>query len=159
MIGRIYTVSFENVSVSAVQDFLEFTPADDKPIELVGLFLGQAGNSDVGDAAEECLRLKVIRGNTTSGSGGSAPTPRPVKRSDSAAGFAAEVNNTTVATGGTAVELHCDSFNVRAGFQFWWPMGTEPDCSQGDTSLRVNLVGAPADAITLSGTAYIREFG
>lgn len=159
MIGRIYTVSFENVSVSAAQDLFEISPADDKPVEIVGLFLAQTGNSDVGDAAEECLRFSIIRGNTTSGSGGTTPTPAPVKRGDSAAGFAAEVNNTTAASAGTAVTLHCDSFNVRVGYMNWWPVGAEPDASQANTTIRVNLPAAPADAITLSGTLYVREFG
>lgn len=159
MSGRIYTVSFENVSVSAGQDFFEISPADDKPCEIVGLFLAQAGNSDVGDAQEECLRFSVIRGHTTSGSGGSAPTARPVKRSDGAAGFAAEVNNTTIAASGTPVTLHSDSINVRSGYMNWWPPGTEPEASQGDTTIVVRLLAAPADAITLTGTLYVAESG
>lgn len=159
MSSRVYTVVFSAVSVSAAQDFFEITPADDKPVEIVGLMLCQVGNSDVGDAAEEMLRFDIIRGFTASGSGGSAPTPRPVKRSDAAAGFAAEVNNTTVATTGTSVTLHSDSFNVRAGYINWWPQGCEPDATQGDTTLIVRLPTAPADAITLSGTLYVREAG
>jgi hypothetical protein len=160
MIGRVYTVNFENVSVSAAQDFFEISPGDDKPVELVGLFLSQAGNSDVGDAAEECLRWSIVRGHATSGSGGTAPTARPVKVQDAAAGFAAEVNNTTIASAGTGVTLHADSFNVRVGTQVWFPPGSEPDCSQGSgVIIVVRLLGAPADAITLSGTLYVREFG
>lgn len=159
MSGRIYTVQFDNVSVSAVQDMFELTPADDKPIEIIGLFISQTGNSDVGDAAEELLPVQIIRGFTTSGSGGSAPTPAPVKRSDPAAGFSAEVNNTTVATTGTTATIHSDNFNVRVGYQNWWPTDTEPDCSQADTRIVIRLTRAPADAVTLSGTVYVREFG
>lgn len=157
--GRVYSVVFGAVSVSAAQDLFEITPADDKPVEIIGLSLCQTGNSDVGDAAEECLRFSIIRGFTASGSGGSAPTPRPMKRTDAAAGFASEVNNTTVANTGTSVILHEDSFNVRAGYINWWPPGTEPDASQGDTTIVVRLNSAPADAITLSGTLYVRELG
>ena len=159
MSGRIYTVNFENVSVTASQDLFELTPADDKPVEIVGLFLTQTGNSDVGDAAEEMLRFSIIRGHATGGSGGTAPTPRPVKRTDAAAGFASEVNNTTIASTGTAVTLHADAFNVRAGYMNWWPPGTEPEASQGDTTIVVRLLAAPADAITLSGTLYVVEGG
>lgn len=157
MNGRIYTVNFAAVSVSAAQDFFELTPADDKPVEIVGLFLAQTGVADVGDAAEEMLRFSIIRGYTASGSGGSAPTGIPVKTPDSAAGFAAEVNNTTVANTGTAVVLHEDAFNVRAGYANWWPDGAEPFCSQASTTIVVRLNSAPADAITLSGTLYVRE--
>lgn len=159
MIGRIYTVNFANVSISTLQDLFELTPADDKPLEIVGLFLTQVGNADVGDAQEELLRFSIIRGYTTSGSGGSAPTPAPVKRSDSASGFTVEVNNTTVATAGTPVVIHEDAFNVRAGYANWWPLGAEPDASQANTTLVIRLNAAPADAITLSGTLYVREYG
>lgn len=158
MNGRIYTVSFGATSISAAQDAFEFSPADDKPIELVGLEFAQTGVADVGDAAEELLRFSIIRGHATSGSGGSAATPRPVKRSDGAAGFAAEVNNTTVASAGTGVTMHEGAFNVRVGYINWWPEGTEIEASQGDTTLVIRFP-APADAITISGTAYIREVG
>ena len=154
---RTYTVQFDNVSVSAIQDLFELTPADDKPVEIVGLFLSQTGVADVGDANEECLPVQIIRGYTSSGSGGSAPTPSVIKGVDTAAGFAAEVNNTTPATTGTAVILHSDNFNVRVGYQNWWPEGTEPFASQANTTMVVRLTRAPADAITLSGTLYVRE--
>jgi hypothetical protein len=159
MAGRTYSVVFEHVSVSAAQDFFELTPADDKPVELLGLFIDQTGNSDVGDAAEEFLRYSIVRGHTTGGSGGSAPTPRPMDRSAAAAGAAAEVNNTTIASAGTGVTLHSGGFNVRAGLAIWWPPEAYPEASQGDTTIVVRLLAAPADAITLSGTLYFRENG
>lgn len=156
--GRIYTVVFGAVSVSAAQDAFELTPADDKPVELVGITFDQTGVADVGDAAEELLRWTVIRGFTASGSGGSAPTPRPVKRGSAAAGFTSEVNNTSLATTGTSVTLHEGAFNVRVGERYWWPEGMEPDAIQADTTILVRFP-APADAITLSGTLYVRELG
>lgn len=155
--SRVYTVEFENVSVSAAQDFFEVTPADDKPCVFKGLFLSQI--SDVGDAAEEILRFRIIRGHTTGGSGGTAPTPTPVKRSDTAAGFAAEVNNTTIASLGSAVNVHSDAFNIRVGYQLWWPDGCEPEVTQADTTMVVRLMAAPADAVTMSGTMYVEERG
>lgn len=157
MSGRIYTVAFEGVAVTVAADLFEITPADDKPVEIVGMFLSQS--SDTGDAAEEMLRFEIIRGYTASGSGGTATTPRPVKRTDAAVGFTAETCNTTAATTGTAVILHADAFNIRSGYQNWWPEGTEPDASQGDTTILVRLMAAPADSLTLSGTLYVRELG
>lgn len=156
--ARVYSVVFGAVSVSAAQDFFEISPADDKPVEIIGLMLSQTGNSDVGDAQEELLRIQIIRGHATSGSGGSAPTPRPMNPSDTAAGFTAEVNNTTVASTGTAVTLHEDAFNVRAGYMCWWPAGSEPAATQANSTIVVRTT-APADAITLSGTLYVREAG
>lgn len=157
MQGNIFAVTFAAVSISAIQDLFELTPADDKPLEIVGLFLSQTGVGDVGDAQEELLRIQIIRGHTTGGSGGTTPTPVPVKRLAAAAGFAAEVNNTTIASAGTAVTIHEDAFNVRSGYANWWPDGTEPDASQANTTIVVRLPAAPADAITISGTLYVRE--
>lgn len=158
MMGRIYTVVFTDVAVAAAQDLFEISPADDKPIELVGLFIANVGGTaDAGDAQEELLQLDVLRGFTASGSGGSAPTPRPLGRSDAAAGFAAEVNNTTLANTGTSHTLHSDGFNIRTGYQLWWPPEARPTAGQGDTTIVVRLTDAPADSVQMSGTLYVRE--
>lgn len=154
---RVYTVVFQAVAITATQDLFELTPADDKPIQLLGIFCGQS--TDFGDAQDENLRWSVIRGHTTSGSGGSAPTPRATKRSDAAAGFAAEVNNTTKASVGTTHVLHADCFNVRAGLAHWWTPETVPEASQADTTIVVRLEASPADSITFDGTLYVAEFG
>lgn len=154
MNGRIYTVVFSAVAVSAAQDLFEITPADDKPIEIVGIELGQS--SDAGDAMDELLQISIIRGHTTSGSGGSAPTPTPMSPAESAAGFTAEVNNTTVATTGTTTALTTTCWNVRAGYIQWFPEGMRPTATQGNTTIVVRQT-APADAITMSGTLYVRE--
>jgi hypothetical protein len=156
MAGRVYTVEFEGTAVTAQVDFFEIDAAAEKPVEVIGLVLSQS--SDVADAAEEILRFRVIRGHTTGGSGGSAPTPRPVNPTDAAAGFAAETLNTTIASAGTGVNLHSDSFNIRAGYQLWLPPGCEWVTS-GTSLLVVRLMAAPADSLTMSGTLYVRELG
>lgn len=150
----VYTVIFENVSVSAAQDLFELLAADDKPLAVVGLMISQI--SDVGDAAEEMLRLEIIRGFTGSGSGGSSATPAATDPSDGAASFTAEVNNTTLATTGTGTVLHADAFNIRSGFQMWWTPEAMLKCAQGGL-LVVRLMAAPEDAVTLSGTLYVME--
>ena len=156
MAGRVYTVEFEAVAVTAAVDFFELDAAAEKPVEVLGLLLSQS--SDVADAAEEILRIRVIRGHTTSGSGGTATTPRPVNPTDAAAGFACEAVNTTIASAGTAVNLHSDTFNIRAGYQLWLPPGCEWVTS-GTSLLVVRLMAAPADSLTMSGTMYVREQG
>lgn len=154
MNGRIYSVIFSAVSVSAAQDLFELTPADDKPIEIVGIELGQS--SDTADAQDEQLQISIIRGHTTSGSGGSAPTPGSMGPADAAAGFTAEVNNTTIASAGSTITLHTGCWNVRAGYINWFPEGMRPSASQANTTIVVRQT-APADAITMSGTLYVRE--
>lgn len=153
--GRFYAVTFEGTAVTAQVDFFEITPADDKPVKIWGLFLSQS--SDVGDAAEEILRVKIIRGHATSGSGGSAPTPAPLNPSDAAAGFGAETLNTTIASTGTAVDLFADAFNIRSGLQHWFPPEALPVANQANTSVVVRLMAAPADSLTMSGTLIVEE--
>lgn len=157
MAERFYTVEFENVAVTAAQDFFSITPADDKPVRIAGLFLSQS--SDTGDAAEELLRYRIIRGHATVGSGGSAPTPRPIDRSGTAAGFTARVNDTTIASAGSPVNLHSDAFNIRAGLQLWFPPEFWVEATQGDVLIVVRLMAAPADSLSMSGTLYLAEAG
>lgn len=155
---RIYTCEFEGVAVTAAVDFFELTPADDKPVEIMGIFLGQS--SDLGDAASEILRYRIIRGHTTTGTGGTqAATPRPLNRSGAAAGFTYDSCNTTQATAGTTHNLHSDCFHIAAGLQLWLPEGCEWEASQADTTMVVRLIAAPTDSLTMSGTLYVREQG
>lgn len=153
--GRVYTVIFNDVAVTAQQDLFEIAPADDKPIAILGLFITQS--TEVGDAAEEMLRYNVIRGHTTTGSGGTTPTPVPVNPNDGAAGFTAEVNNTTIASVGTTTILHAGTFNERVGLELWIP----PECvwmaTQANTTIVVRLLTTPADSVSLSGTLYVQE--
>src|ERR1051325_6899408 len=97
--ARIYRVPYTGTLTAAGgdTDLFEITPADDKPIKLVGFKLGQS--SEVGDAAEENLRITVrhMAATVTSGSGGSAVTPIKTEPGAAvAAGVTAEANNTTV---------------------------------------------------------------
>jgi hypothetical protein len=163
MQGRVYSVIFDNVAVTVASDFFELNPAADKPIRLLALDIGQTNR--VGDANEDMLRWSVVTmsgGTLTSGSGGTAPTPNPLNPGDAAAGFTAEVNNTTVATtSGTAVTKHASTFNTRVGL-LWVP---PPEClalaidSAGTGALLVRLLEAPSASTTFSGTAYIEELG
>jgi hypothetical protein len=153
---RVYTVEFENVAVTAAQDLFSLDAATDKPIELVALELAQ--NTELGDAAEEQLRFRVIRGHTTVGSGGTAPTPQPTSPGDTAAGFTARVNDTTIASAGTGVNLLSTSYNVRVGYA-WGPVPYGMGFWTSGTSLLVvRLLAAPADSVSMSGTATVVEY-
>lgn len=158
MSARFYTVVFENVSVSASQDFFEISPADDKPVALLGLTLDNVGGTaDAGDAQEELVRLLVRRGHTSSGSGGSAPTPGALNPNDTAAGFATEVNNTVIASAGSTVDLWAGGWNIRVPLREFWPQELWPQAAQGNTTIVVRLLSTPADAISISGTLYVAE--
>lgn len=154
--GRVYTATFDGTAVTVGADIFEIIPASNRPIAVVGLFLGQS--SDVGDAAEEILRYQIIRGYTTSGSGGTTAAAGPaLDEFEAAAGFTFEACNTTGATGGTPVILHSGTFNVRVGEPLWFPPGMQPRCSAAQNRLVVRLTAAPADSLTMTGTIYIEE--
>lgn len=152
--SRLYTVTFNAVAVTAAQDLFELTPADDKPITIIGWALDQT--TDFGDAAAEQLGLQVIRGFTASGSGGSTPTPAPLDPNDTAAGFTAEANNTTLANTGTTATLYSAGWNVQAGCRDFLPEGMQPKATQANTTIVLRMT-APADSITLNGTIWVAE--
>ncbi len=164
MIGRPYSVIFENVTITnsgGDQDLFELTPAAQKPVIITGLTLDNVGGTaDVGEAQEEMLRLAIIRGHATSGSGGSAPTPQPLLSSGAAAaGFTAEVNNTTIASAGTGVTLAALGWNVRIPLREFWPEEICLGASLTNTLLVVRLLSTVADDIAVSGTLYVVEMG
>lgn len=153
--GRMYSAEFSKVAVTLDQDWFEITPADDKPVAIHAIFITQS--SDVGDAAEEILDFKIMRGHTSSGSSGSSSTPAPLNPIDAAAGATVEVNNTTLATTGTIVDLHSDSFNIRSGLQLIFPPDQRPVTTQANTTVVVRLLLDTADELTMSGTIYFEE--
>jgi hypothetical protein len=155
--GRMYACCFENVVVTAAQDFFDIAPADDKPVVLHGCWLSQS--TEVGDAQEEFLRIKIIRGFATVGSGVGTFTPVPLNSIDAAAGFTCRINDTTPAVvgGGTTDLLWAESFNERSGW-IWLPTpDMQPICTQVQTRIVVTMLSTPADSVTMNGTLVVEE--
>jgi hypothetical protein len=159
-VGRVYSVPIQLTAVTTQVDLWDIAPADDKPIKLHAVYLGQS--TELGDTAEEQLGIQIIRGFATVGSGGSSATPTPVGNSiDTAAGATVRVLDTTVAVvgGGSTTHLHADTWNVRAPYQVIWTPEMRPGCSQADTRIIIRTTGAPADSVTIAGTCYFEELG
>lgn len=157
MPGRVYIVDLVQTAVTVAADLVELTPADDKPIEVLGFELYQI--TDLGDAAEEIIGVEWIRGHTTSGSGGSTPTPRPLNPNDAAAGFTAETFNTTAASVGTTNILQNHGWNIRIPTPVTYTPEATPQAGQGNTTLILRMLNAPADSITIGGHIVVREVG
>jgi hypothetical protein len=154
--GRLYTAVFNNVAVSAVQDLFELVAPADSVVVLHDIHLSQ--NTDVGDAAEEVLRIELTSGHTTSGSGGSSVTPVPVNFGDAAFGGTCEANNTTQASAGTIVTHAVWNWNIRVGFDKVFTPECRPVLSPS-RRMCLELPAAPADAVTMSGTITFEEIG
>lgn len=155
--GRMYAVTFSNVAVTAAQDFFSLKAADDIPVLLHAVYLGQ--QSDVGDASEEMLVVHITRGAATIGSGGSNPARTPLDSNDAASSITTNcrANDTTEVSGGTALILHAEHFNIRTGFMYV----PTPECrirsDEGDGFLAVALIVAPDDSLTMCGTLIFEE--
>ena len=151
--GRMYSVTFEEVAVTSAQDLFEIVSAADSTTILHSVIVTQS--SDAGDAADEQLSVIIHRGST-SGSAGAAATPAPLALGDAAFGGTAEVNNTTQGTEGTIV--HAEAFNIRSGL-YYRPTPEERIAISPSARLIVELQTLPADSLTMSGTAIIEEIG
>lgn len=156
--GRLYTVQFNGVAVTAQQDFFEIVAASTKVVLVHEIHLSQS--SDVGDAAEEGLSILMKSGGLTSGSGGSSPTATPLELGDSAFAGTVEVNNTTkaVAGGGTIVTHAAWNWNIRAPLDIIFTPETRKAIAPS-ARLTVELGTTPADSLTCSGYMVIEEIG
>lgn len=145
---RCYTVRLDPTAIAvATTDLIELVAADDVPIGVRAIRVFQV--SDFGDAQDEVVRIAVVRGNTASGSGGSAFTPLKKKPRDPAATFTAEVGNTTAANTGTTEQVYTNGFNVRAGLDVIIPESDMAFTDQANNFLVLRLPAAPADSLTI----------
>lgn len=158
--GRRYTVFFENVAITALQDLFEVLGATDSVTFVDGFRVFQT--SDVGDAAEEILRLQTVRGigTVTSGSGGTTATAQPNDDGDAAFGGTVEVNNTTRMAAGTGSleTLEIPGWNVRIPYDFYYTPETRPIITPGNR-WTLALPAAPADELSVSGQLFLEEVG
>jgi hypothetical protein len=114
--------------------------------------------TETGDAMEEQLNILIKSGQTTSGSGGGTVAANSLSFGDAAAESTCEQNNTTKASAGTIVTHHAFWWNVRMPFDYIWT----PDTTiilPPSRRLTVELVGAPADTMDVSGFIVFKEYG
>jgi len=153
--GRMYSASFADVEVAALQDLFSLLVAVDEPVTIHSCFISQS--SDVGDAAEEMLAIHIVRGNGTVGSGGSAPTARALDPKVGAASASVRANDTTEASAGTEEIMHAETFNIRTGWVYIPTPETRIKADNASDLICVRLLDVPADAVTMSGTLYWEE--
>lgn len=149
----IYKVPF-NYTGTGPLDLVELNPSASQPLLLLGFTIFQT--SDFGDAAEEGQELTLETGNSTSGSGGASATPVSTYTDGGAAGFTAEMGNTTPASGGTNVERGRWGWNVRMEKE---KMHTEAEQIKIAAGVRgvFRLKGTSADSLTIRGELIIQE--
>ncbi len=159
---RRYNVPFTGTLTNAGgnSDLWIFIPADDKPLSLVGFWLGQV--SEVADAAEEAVQLSVIHmtATVTDGNGTSVTPVKAGDQNQAAAGFTSEYLGATVATtNGTSTTLAILAWNIRAS-PVYFPFDdslNQPRAPQGE-AIVIRCDTTVADDVTLTGTAVVDEF-
>lgn len=156
--GRIYLVAWDTPTAVTVQiDAFEIAPADDKPVLIHELKMWQT--TDLGDASEEIIGIQILRGYTTSGSGGGTSTAAKRMPGDAAASFAHECRNTTLASTTTPDVVEADGWNVRVPY-IWTPTPEDrPFCAEAQSRIVVRLMAAPADSLTMYATLKVEEIG
>lgn len=152
--GPFYSLTLTGVAVSAAQDIFELVAAATTRVHIHEIVIGQY--SDAGDTEDELLGILLMRGHSTTGSGGAAVTPVKWNPYLRAAAATAARNNTTVASGGSPVTPVADAFNVRAGW--YWRAPAENAALVLEPSARfVARITAPADALTMNATLVFSE--
>jgi len=76
---------------------------------------------------------------------------------DAAAGFTCEAYNTTIASAGTAVNLESFAFNVRAGYEFFYPE-RHGHWTSGADLLVLRMLSTVADDVSMNATLWVIEY-
>ena len=150
----MYTITISGVASPATAfDFLEISPAANKPVKLRRIRIAQTSEPTT---EEEQLAITVVRGHTTSGSGGdTTPDGGSLGPATAASAYTAETMNTTIASAGTGVNLVEDAWNTRSGYDMAFAPEEAPMCING--VLLVVRSAAPADAVTIRATFWVEE--
>lgn len=153
MTGRVYSVEFANVSVSAVQDLFLLQSTSGMAFRLLEVVLGQVTITTV---EELRVSLKRFSGAYTAGTGGTATTPAKHNFGDAAAVTTCSANATTQTTGGASVILRADTFNEVNGYQYLAIPDREIIIAPSQ-ALVFSLDTAPATARFMSATLTFEE--
>ncbi len=151
MAGRMYSVGFTDVAVTAIQDLFQIE-AKTIPVVLHSIVISQ--NSDVGDSAAENLTITIKR---VTDAVGNVTAEVKLDQRDAAALANLNVNDTTPLTTGVET-VHAECWNIAIPF-IWMPPPELRIKISPDDAVTVNLPTAPTDSLTMSGVMYFEEIG
>jgi hypothetical protein len=152
----LYAVSFENVSISAVQDLLQIKCPASCVLTIKRLNFFNT-NQTAPASSQLALRARILPVTVTDGSGGNTVTPSPQDPGASAvAAFTCLINNTVKATtSGTALVVEEAGMNVLQGYD----NGALDIVVAPSQSAVWELLTAPLAALTFSGMALVEQRG
>lgn len=159
--GRIYTVSFEQVTVSALQDLFEiyFGASIYKSVRILRQWL-ECADTTIPTAAILPIRSRILPSAVTNGSGGSTANIGKTDLGDAAASFIAKANNSSKAstTGTPSIEYE-GGLHIYQGHEW---MFTRPPVIIGGSgsSFVFELLAVPAGfSVKFSGGLEVEETG
>ncbi len=148
MAARMYSVSFADVAVSAIQDIFQLSAASNVGVRIHQVRIGCEAT------VSEALRIRIARATAGTVTGG--PTPRQLDTGFAAADSSWDINDLTPLTIGNI--LWEDWFNLVTGFNYFPTPETRPFIPGGGLFV-INAPVAPAAAVDMSGTVIFEEIG
>jgi hypothetical protein len=161
--ARRYICTFEQVSVSVAQDLVQISGAAGVQGKIIRAWVGCTDTTLPGSQMI-AVRCRVLPTAVTNGTGGTAGTVSRTDPTDAAATVTALINNTTKATtSGTAVVEDEQGVHLYNGYQSpldWQdPRSSAAPIIRSTSAFVLELLGAPAAALHLSGGVEIEETG
>lgn len=152
--GRIYTMGFQNVTLSAVQDLFNVSAGASKIFAVLSVNIGQITATSVANCR---IRLRYLPTVVTAGSGGTAGTLKPFVSGDASVTITGRINDTTQASSsGTIVDIWDDQWNIINGFIWVPPVPSRPPVIGLSGAFIVSLDTAPA-SIVANGSITVEE--
>ena len=149
--GRMYTVQFTDVAVTAQQDLFQIESLV-TPVTLHAVYLSQT--SDVGDSSAENLSIRIVR--ATDAVTDDLATVQ-LDKGDATQTADVAINETSELVTGLEI-IHSEAWNIALPF-IWLPPPEMRVIGEIGNVVIVNLNTTPADSLTMSGTIYFEEAG
>lgn len=162
MDGPVFTAIFSSVAAttSGGSDLFQITAPSNSRVEICEFEVAQLST------APGSITLQLIRGSTTSGSGGTSPVPSRAAAWGATAGSSVMANNTTLASSAGTEILHSSALTPAEPLYVSraWD-GADGRRSQSERFYLeagqrcVLRASTPSTAVSLSGTLKFREIG
>lgn len=162
----IFTATFSAIAVSAAQDVFEIVAPSNSRVAIRRILLGQYTLDEETIAESDLVGVQIIRGYTTTGSGGAAVNAKNIDEYGPDDNCTIARNNDTLATAGSPFILVSEAWNVMGGYV--WPTTFPPSILypnktgliiiKPSTRLVVRII-APKASMTMNGTLEFEELG
>lgn len=156
--GRIYRVTFSQVSVAAAQDLVQITGATGKMMLILRHWVG-CSNTTLATGQMLSLRSRSLPATVTVGSGGTTGiTPSKNDRGDATcSSTTCATNNTTQATtSGTAVVNYLRGVHLYQGDEWYYQ---KPPPIGPSEAFVFELLSTVSGTVALSGGVELEEIG